>query len=168
MAERKGSELAASDTAMALRSDREIVITRTFNGAARAVFDAWTRPDLVKRWWAPKSHRVEIVDCQADVRAGGAYRYLLRKDGTEFGFSGTYTEVTRPTRLVYTQSFEPMAGAGAVVVTVTFDEHDGRTQLVAHELYPSKAARDGALASGMEHGMRETMDQLDELVVSLR
>jgi uncharacterized protein YndB with AHSA1/START domain len=81
--------------------------------------------------------------------------------------SGEYTEVTPHSRLVYTQLFEPMREAGAVTVTVTFDERDGRTHLVAHELYPSKEARAGALASGMEHGMRETMDQLDDLVASL-
>jgi uncharacterized protein YndB with AHSA1/START domain len=155
-------------TSMELKSDREIVIARTFNGPARIVFDAWTKPELVKRWWAPKSHRVSVVVCEADVRVGGSYRYVLRRDtGDEFGFSGKYTEVTPHSRLVYTQIFEPMADAGAVIVTVTFDEQEGKTHLVAHELYPSKEARDGALASGMEHGMRETMDQLDELVASL-
>jgi uncharacterized protein YndB with AHSA1/START domain len=109
------------------------------------------------------------VGCDADVRVGGKYRYVLRRDaGDAFGFSGKYIEVTPHSRLVYTQVFEPMADAGEVIITVTFDERDGKTRLVAHELYPSQAARDAALASGMEHGMRETMDQLDELVVSLR
>jgi uncharacterized protein YndB with AHSA1/START domain len=158
-----------NQTSMNVRSDREIVIARTFNGPARIVFDAWTRPDLVKRWWAPKSHGVAVAACNADIRVGGSYRYVLRRDtGDEMAFSGTYTDVTPHSRLVYTQVFEPMAAFGAVIVTVLFEEVAGRTHLSAHELYPSKQARDGALASGMEHGMRETMDQLEELISSLR
>jgi uncharacterized protein YndB with AHSA1/START domain len=157
-----------NQTTMELESERTIVITRTFNGPARIVFDAWTRPELVKRWWAPKSLGASIASCDADVRVGGNYRYVLRLDtGDEMAFSGTYTEVTPHSRLVYTQVFEPMQDAGAVIVTVTFDERDGKTHLVAHELYPSQEVREAALASGMEHGMRETMDQLDELVASL-
>jgi uncharacterized protein YndB with AHSA1/START domain len=153
---------------MELKGNRELVIARTFSAPARIVFDAWTKPELVKRWWAPKSRHVSLVVCEADVRAGGKYRYVLRKDdGAEFAFSGEYTEVTPPARLVYTQIFEAFPGAAAII-TVTFDEQDGRTRLVAHEVYPSAKARDGALASGMEDGMRETMDQLEELVSSLR
>lgn len=111
---------------------------------------------------------VSIVGCDADVRVGGKYRYLLKLDtGDEIGFFGRYTEVAPHSRLVYTQIFEPMADAEEVVVTVTLDERDGRTHLVSHELYPSKEVRGAALESGMEHGMRETMDQLDELVAAL-
>jgi uncharacterized protein YndB with AHSA1/START domain len=165
MVARRGSDA----TSMELRSDRELVIARTFNGPAHLVFDAWTKPELVRRWWAPSSHCVSMVGCEANVRVGGAYRYVMRRDtGEEFAFSGTYTEVAPPTRLVYTQFFEPMRDAGAVVVTVTLEERDGRTRLVAHSLYPSAETRAAAVASGMEHGMRETMDQLDELVASLR
>lgn len=166
MAERGGSEPPVNDTFVEVQGDRAIVIARTFRAPAHIVFDAWTRAELVKRWWAPESRRVEIVDCQADVRPGGKYRYLLRKDGRDFAFSGTYTEVAPHTRLVYTQIFEPFPG-GEAIITVTFEEHGGKTRLVAHEVYPSKEARDGALASGMEQGMRETMNQLDQLVVSL-
>jgi uncharacterized protein YndB with AHSA1/START domain len=170
----KGDEAAAMDqTSMELRGDREIVIERTFNGPARIVFDAWTRPELVRRWWAPKTRRVSVVDCEADVRAGGYYRYVLRlASGNQFAFSGKYTEVTSPTRLVYTQIFEPTA-AGAqpgdpeVIITVTFDERDGKTHMVSRSLCPSKDVRDAIIASGMEGGMRETMDLLDELVASL-
>jgi uncharacterized protein YndB with AHSA1/START domain len=155
-------------TSMEVLSDRELVISRTFNGPARIVFDAWTQPELVKRWWAPASRCVVMVSCDADVRVGGQYRYVLRRDtGGEFAFSGTYTEIAPPSRLVYTQIFEPMAQAGEVVVSITFEERDGKTHLVSRELYPSKEVLDAALASGMEHGMRETMDQLDELVASL-
>jgi uncharacterized protein YndB with AHSA1/START domain len=147
-------------------SDREIVITRTFRAPAHIVFDAWTKPEYVKRWWAPLSRGVTMAQCDADVRPGGAYRYVLARGTDRFAFSGKYVEITRPTRIVYTQSFEPMPGEA--VVTVSFDERDGSTALVAHELYPSKEALDGALGSGMESGMRETYDQLDELVASLR
>ncbi|HYO93422.1 MAG TPA: SRPBCC family protein [Polyangiaceae bacterium] len=158
----------ANVTTMELRSDRALVISRTFNAPPRIVFDAWTRADLVKRWWAPSSHCVTIASCEADVRKGGKYRYVLRQaSGEEIGFSGEYTEVTPHSRLVYTQIFEPMADAGAVIITVTFEDHGGKTRLISHEVYPSKEAREAALGAGMEHGMRETMDQLDALVASL-
>ncbi|HEX6038538.1 SRPBCC family protein [Longimicrobium sp.] len=161
-------EAARNQTTMELRGDREIVIARTFNGPARTVFDAWTRADLVRRWWAPRSLGVSLVSCDADVRVGGGYRYVLQaREGEPFAFSGRYTEVTPSTRLVYTQVFEPMADAGEAVITVTFEEDGGRTHMVSRERYPSPQARDGAIASGMEVGMRETMDQLDELVESL-
>jgi uncharacterized protein YndB with AHSA1/START domain len=118
--------------------------------------------------------RGSVVSCDADVRVGGSYRYVLRLDtGSEFAFSGTYIEVTPHSRLVYTEIFEPTAtganpGDAEVIVTVTFDEADGKTHLVSRSLCPSKDVRDAIIASGMEHGMRETMDQLDELVASLR
>jgi uncharacterized protein YndB with AHSA1/START domain len=161
-------------TSMERTSDRELLITRTFNGPLRIVFDAWTRPELVSRWWAPKSLGVSMVSCDADVRVGGRYRYVLQPGkGDVFAFSGRYTEVTPHSRLVYTSNFEPKGveavdDVGAAIVTVTFDEQHGKTHLVARELYPSKEVLDAVLASGMEHGMRETMDQLDELVASLK
>jgi uncharacterized protein YndB with AHSA1/START domain len=174
LAQKESEAAAMNQTSMELKGDREIVIARTFNGPARIVFDAWTRPELVRRWWAPKSHRVSVVACDADIRVGGGYRYLLRLDtGNEFAFSGRYSEVTPHSRLVYTQIFEPTAagakpGDDEVIITVTFDERDGKTHLVSHSLCPSKDVRDAIIASGMEHGMRETMDQLEELVASLR
>jgi uncharacterized protein YndB with AHSA1/START domain len=168
MVEGKGTE-PASVTSMELRSGREIVIARSFDAPPRVVFDAWTRPEIVKRWWAPASHRVTVASCEADVRVGGKYRYaLLRDTGQELALSGEYTEVVPPSRLVYTQVFEPMRGAGHVVVTVTFEPRGGKTLLLAHEMYPSNQARDAAIASGMEHGMRETMEQLDAVVGELR
>lgn len=161
-------EMAMNETTMELQGDREIVITRTFNGPARIVFYAFSQPEYVRRWWAPRSHGVNVAQCEADVRTGGAYRYVLRgRKGEEMAFSGTYTEVVPNTRLVYTQVFEPMAQMGNVVVTVTFEEHDGKTDLVMHSLYPSKETRDAVIASGMEHGMRETLEQLEALVASL-
>lgn len=161
------TEQSMNVTTMELAAEREIVISRTFNGPARIVFAAWTRPELVRRWWAPRSHGVAMVSCEADVRVGGKYRYVLGREGEEMGFSGEYREVTPHSRLVYTQVFEPMQGAGEVVVTVSFEEQDGKTRMVSRELYPSREVREAALAAGMESGMRETMDQLDALVGSL-
>jgi uncharacterized protein YndB with AHSA1/START domain len=125
----------------------------------------------VKRWWAPGSRGV--AECEADVRPGGWYRYVIRLEGGhEFAFSGRYIEVTPPSRLIYTEVFEPTASGAnpdeaGIVVTVTFDELEGKTHMVSHSLCPSKEVRDQIIASGMEKGMRETMDQLDELVASL-
>jgi uncharacterized protein YndB with AHSA1/START domain len=169
MVERKSLERTGKNlTSMELQADRELVIARTFDGPARLVFEAWTKPEFVRRWWAPKSHGVALSVCEADVRVGGSYRYVLRlREGAEVGFSGEYREVAPYSRLVYTQVFEPMAEAGAVMITVQFEEHAGKTRMTSHELYPSKEAREAALSAGMEHGMRETMDQLDELVASL-
>jgi uncharacterized protein YndB with AHSA1/START domain len=147
------------------RSDRELLITRTFNSPARVLFEAWTEPALLKRWWAPCSLGVTLLACDADVRVGGTYRYVFGRDASHpVAFSGTYTEVTPYLRLAYTQVFEPMRDAGEAIVTVSFDEERGKTRLVLRELYPSKAALDGAIASGMEHGIRETMEQLERLV----
>ena len=160
-------------TTLERTSDRELVITRTFNGPARIVFDAWTKPELVKRWWAPKSLCVSIVSVDADVRVGGRYRYVLKpREHDEFAFTGTYREVTPHSRLVYTTNYEPKGAppateAEAAIVTITFAERGGKTHLVSHEMYPSKEVLDMVIASGMERGMRETMDQLDELVASL-
>ena len=175
MAASEGSEpVVANRTSMERASHREIVIERTFNGPARIVFDAWTRAELVSRWWAPDSLGVRVWSCEADVRVGGRYRYVLKsREVAVVAFSGEYREVVPHSRLVYTTAFEPTAsgpppGAEPAIVTVTFEERDGRTRLVARELYPSKEVLDGVLATGMEKGMRATMDQLDELVLELQ
>ena len=175
MAANVESETAVKNqTTMDLEGDREIVIRRAFNGPARIVFDAWTKPEYVRRWWAPSSHCVTLVSLEAEVRVGGRYRYVMRTSpGNEMAFSGLYKEVTPPSKVIYTEVFEPTA-AGAdpneegVIVTVTFDEIDGKTYVVSRSVCPSKEVRDAIIASGMEHGMREAMDQLDELVASLR
>ena len=157
-----------NETMLELEGDREIVMSRTFNAPARIVFDAWTKPELVMQWWAPKSHDVRMVRCDADVRVGGTYRYVIQKSGgPEIAFSGVYSEVTPPTRLRYTQIFEPMRETGEVIVTITFAEQGGKTHLVSRSLCPSKQVRDGMLASGMEHGARETFEQLETLLASL-
>jgi uncharacterized protein YndB with AHSA1/START domain len=150
-------------------SDRELVVTRTLDAPARIVFEAWTKPEYLKRWWAPKSLGVYLFSCEADARVGGNFRFVFGRDAREaMAFSGTYTEVTPYSRVVSTQIFEPMRSAGEAIVTATFDEQGSRTRFVLHLLYPSKESLEGAIASGMERGMRETYDQLEELVAALR
>jgi|ERR1700722_9695480 len=147
------------------KSERELVVTRTFNGPARIVFEAWTKPELLKRWWAPKSFGVSFLSCEADVRAGGTYRFVFGHATSEqpMAFFGRYLEVTPHSRLVWTND-ESDDGA---VTTLTFEEKDGKTMIVMHDLYPSKEALDGAIASGSTGGMGETFEQLDELLVTL-
>ena len=164
---RTQSEPAAmkNRTTVERKSDRELVTKRTFNGPARIVFEAWTRPELFKRWWAPKSMGMSILSCEMDVRVGGKYRLVFKHEAPEgMAFFGTYLEVTPPLRLVWTNE---EGGEGGPVTTVTFEETGGKTLLVMHELYPSKEALDGAMASGEKGGMHETFEQLDELVVTL-
>jgi uncharacterized protein YndB with AHSA1/START domain len=155
-------------------SDRELVMSRTFRASADIVYDAFTKPEYVRRWWAPATRGVTIAECVADLRPGGKYRYVLAHGERErFAFFGKYVELTHPTRLVYTQTFDPSGGCEApdeafAVVTVSFEEKAGSTLFRSHELYPSKEVLDGALSVGMEDGARETFDQLDELVASLQ
>jgi uncharacterized protein YndB with AHSA1/START domain len=148
-------------TTVERKSERELVVTRTFNGPARIVFEAWTKPELFKRWWAPKSMGMSLLSCEMDVRVGGKYRLEFEPDA--MAFFGTYLEVTPHSRLVWTNE---EGGEGGSVTTVTFDEKGGRTLLVVHELYPSKAALDAA-GTGAADAMVETFAQLDELLVTL-
>jgi uncharacterized protein YndB with AHSA1/START domain len=165
---RTSENAVANETTVERTSDRELVVTRTFNGPAHIVFDAWTRPELLKRWWAPRSFGVSLFECESDLREGGRYRYAFGRDPSNPEvFSGRYLEVKPPSRLVLTQLYERIPDAGEAVVTATFEESRGRTLLTLHQLFPSKEALEGALASGMEGGMRVTLDQLDELVASL-
>ena len=152
-------------TTVERKSERELVIARTFNGPARIVFEAWTRPELLKRWWAPKSTGLSLLSCEADVRVGGRYRFEFGHEGSKpLAFFGRYIEVIPHSRLVWTND---EGGDGGAVTTVTFEEIDGKTLLVMRDLYPSKEALDGALASGSAGGMDETFEQLDELLVTL-
>ena len=149
------------------KSERELIVTRIFNGPARIVFEAWTKPELLKLWWAPKSTGVSLLSCEADVRVGGSYRFEFGHETSKpMAFFGRYIEVIPHSRLVWTND-ESDDGA---VTTVTFEEKGGKTLLVMHELYPSKEALDGAIAGmehGMEGGMGETFAQLDELLITL-
>jgi uncharacterized protein YndB with AHSA1/START domain len=146
-------------------SDRELVTTRTFDGPARIVFEAWTKPELIMRWWAPESFGISFLSCEADVRTGGSYRFVFGHAASEqpMAFFGKYLEVTPPSRLVWTNE-EDEDGA---VTTVTFEEKDGKTLVVLHELYPSKEALDGAIASGSTGGWPEQFEQLDDLLTTL-
>ena len=147
------------------KSERELVVTRTVNGPARIVFEAWTKPELFKQWWVPKSFGMSLLSFDADVRAGGKYRLVFRHgDSAPMAFFGRYLEVTPHSRLVWTNE---EGDGGEVVTTVTFEERGGRTLLVVHDLYPSKEALDAAIASGSTSGMPEQLDQLDELLVTL-
>ena len=160
---RRESEPAKNRTTVERKSERELVVTRTFNGPARIVFEAWTKPELLKRWWVPKSAGMSLLSCEMDVRVGGRYRLEFGHDAaTSMAFFGKYIEVTPHSRLVWTNE---ESGDGAVT-TVTFEEKGGKTLLVLHELYPSKEALDDAIA-GMEGGMPEQFEQLDELLVTL-
>jgi uncharacterized protein YndB with AHSA1/START domain len=148
------------------KSERELVVTRTFNGPARIVFEAWTQPELLKRWWAPKMFGVAFLSCEADVRVGGKYRFVFSHPASPqpMEFFGKYLEVIPYSRLVWTNE---EGGEGGQVTTVTFEEKGGKTLLVMRDLYPSKEALDEAIASGSTGGMSETFEQLDELLVTL-
>jgi uncharacterized protein YndB with AHSA1/START domain len=147
-------------------SERELVVTRTFNAVPRIVFEAWTTPALLKRWWVPKSIDMSMIECDADVRAGGSYRFVfvMGKDTSNpMAFFGKYLEVTPHSRLVWTNEEGGEAGS---VTTVTFEEKDGKTLLVLRDVYPSKEALDAAIASGSTSGFEEQFGQLDELLAS--
>lgn len=149
-------------------SDRELMIRRVFQARPRTVFDAMTKPELLRRWWAPKALGVELFDVESDARVGGRYRFVFGRPGAPpMAFSGVYKEVVPGERLVYTQLFEPMPDTGDGLISATFQKHAAGTLFVSHELYPSKEVLDGALASGMERGMRETLEQLAILVREL-
>jgi uncharacterized protein YndB with AHSA1/START domain len=144
-------------------SEREMVVTRTVNGPARLVYEAWTTPALIQRWWMPKSYGIAFVSCEANVRTGGTYRFVFRHPAAEepMAFFGRYLEVIPPSRLVWTND---EGGEAGQVTTVTFDERGGTTVIVVHELYPSKDALDAALASGSTGWPDEQFEQLDELL----
>jgi uncharacterized protein YndB with AHSA1/START domain len=153
-----------SPTAVERKSERELVVTRTFAAPARIVFEAWTKPELFKRWWVPKSSGVSLLSYEAEVRAGGRYRLVFGHGGSTMEVFGKYLEVTPHSRLVWSNEEGDDGGA---VTTVTFEEKSGKTLLVVHDLYPSKETLDGAIASGATAGMPETLEQLDELLVTL-
>jgi len=146
-------------TTVERKSDREVVVTRMFDAPARLVFEAWSKPDLFKQWWVPKSMGMTLQSCEMDVRTGGRYR-LNFGDGMDF--FGRYIEVTPPSRIVWTNE---EGGENSSVTTVTFEENDRQTLLVLSELYPSKEAFDAA--GGAAEATVETFAQLDELLMTL-
>ena len=149
-----------NNTTVERESDREVVVTRTFDAPARIVFEAWTRPELFRRWWLPKSLGMSLRSCEMDVRVGGRYRLEFEPDG--MAFFGTYLEVAPHSRLVWTNE---EGGEGGPVTTVTFEDKGGKTLLVLRELYSSKEALDAA-GTGSADAMVETFAQLDELLIT--
>jgi len=147
------------------KSDRELVVTRTIDAPPHIVFEAWTKAELFQRWWVPKSFGLTLLSCELDVRVGGGYRLVFRHPAAPEGmaFHGRYLEVTPPSRLVWTNE---EAGGNGQVTTITFEERDGQTLLVAHDLYPSKEALDEDIRSGSTSWNDETFSQLDELLGS--
>jgi len=151
-------------TTVERKSERELVVMRTFNAPARIVFEAWTKPELFKQWWLPKSMGMVLHSCEMDARTGGRYRLVIGHDASNSAeFFGRYIEVTPHSRLVWTND---EAGDSGPVTTVTFEEKAGKTLLILHELYPSKEALDAA-GTGAADAMNETFEQLDELLVTL-
>lgn len=152
-------------TTVERKSERELVITRTLNGPARIVFEAWTKPELLKRWWTPKSLGISFLSCEADVRTGGTYRFVFGHPAFDqpMAFFGTYVEVTPYSRIVWTNEESP----DGALSTVTFEETGGRTLLVLHELYPSKQALDDAIANGSPSAAPEQFEALDEVLATL-
>jgi uncharacterized protein YndB with AHSA1/START domain len=148
------------------KSDRELVVTRTFNGPARLVFEAWTKAELFQRWWVPRSFGLTLLSCEIDARVGGTYKLVFKHPAAPapMEFHGQYLEVRPHSRLVWTNE---EAGEAGAVTTVTFEEKDGKTLLEMRDLYPSKETLDAAIASGSTSGASETFEQLAELLSAL-
>ena len=169
MDEKRESELTPmkNPTTVERKSERELVVTRTFNGPARIVFEAWTKPELLKRWWAPKSFGISFLSCEADVRTGGTYRFVFSHPASAqpVAFFGRCIEVTPHSRIVWTNE----ESSDGPLSTVTFEEKGDQTLLVLHELYPSKQALDEAIASGSSatSGAGEQFEELDIVLATL-
>jgi uncharacterized protein YndB with AHSA1/START domain len=146
------------------RSDRELIVTHTFDAPARVVFQAWSRPELFQRWWIPKATGMTVVACEMDVRTGGSYRLEITPPGSDqpMAFFGKYLEVVPDARIVWTNEEED----GGAVTTVTFEEKNGKTQLTLTEHWPTSQALEDALA-GSATALPEQFAQLDELLVTL-
>ncbi|MDX2055056.1 MAG: SRPBCC domain-containing protein [Polyangiaceae bacterium] len=151
-----------SQTSVTRKSDREIVVSRTIDAAPRIVFEAWTKAELFKRWWVPKSFPISLLSCEMDVRVGGKYSLVFGAEPQPIEFFGKYLEVVPCSRLVWTN--EEGGEEAAAITTVTFEERDGKTLLTMSDLHPSKEALD---ASGATDATAEVWDQLEELVVTL-
>lgn len=162
MAAGNGSD--SQRTTVKKTSDREVVVTRTFDAPARLIFEAWSNPDLFRKWWVPRSMGMTLRSCDMDVRTGGKYRLVFGEDAANtFAFFGTYLEVVPNERIVWTNEEGGDAGS---VTTVTLEEQDGRTRLVLSELYPTKEALDEA-GTGAQDALHETFAQLDEVLAEM-
>ncbi|MBS0486268.1 MAG: SRPBCC family protein [Proteobacteria bacterium] len=158
---KEGSPAATNRTAVVRKSDRELLVTRTFDAPTHIVFEAWSKPELFQRWWIPKSAGMSLVSCDMDIRTGGTYRLVFRHPAFDqpMAFFGTYQEVTPHKRIVWTNEESDQGAA----TTVTFEERAGKTLVTLHELYPTTAALEEALAGSAE-GLPEQFAQLDELL----
>lgn len=144
-----------------LPSDREILLTRVFDAPRQMVFDAFSKPELLKRWFGPCGH--SLTTCEVDFRVGGGFRFVLEDpNGQKMGMRGTYKEIAAPERTVHLESFDDYPGESQV--TAVFTEENGKTTLNATVLYPSKEVRDIVIQMGMEHGAAESYDKLAELL----
>ncbi len=162
MVARKESE--PQRTMVQKKSEREVVVTRTFDAPARLVFEAWSKPELFKKWWVPRSMGMTLRSCEMDVCTGGKYRLVFGDDlANPMAFFGNYLEVVANKRIVWTNEESGDAGS---VTTVTFEERDGKTLLVMSELYPTKEAL-AAAGTGAQEATHETFGQLDELLAEL-
>ena len=157
------TESGKNATTVKMSSDREVVVTRTFDSPARLVFEAWSTPELFRRWWVPRSLGATLSSCELDVRTGGTYRLVFGEDPDTMEFFGRYLEVVPDSRIVWTNDED---GDSASVTTVTLEERDGKTHLVLSELYPSKEAFDAA-GTGAQDALSETFEQLDGVLTSL-
>ena len=145
-------------------SEREVVVTRTFDAPARLVFEAWSKPELFRKWWGPRSMGMTLRSCEMDVRTGGKYRLVFGDDpANTMAFFGSYLDVVPNKRIVWTNEESGDAGS---VTTVTLEERDGRTLLVLSERYPTKEALDEA-GTGAQDALQETFGQLEELLAEL-
>jgi len=151
-------------TTVQKKSEREVVVIRTFDASARLVFEAWSKPELFKKWWVPRSMGMTLRSCEMDVRTGGKYRLVFGDDpANTMAFFGSYLDVVPDQRIVWTNEESGDAGS---VTTVIFEERDGKTLLIMSELYPTKEALDAA-GTGAQDAMHETFGQLDELLAEL-
>jgi uncharacterized protein YndB with AHSA1/START domain len=154
---------------VAAKGDLEIVMTRVFDAPRPLVFEAWTKPELIRRWLlGPDGWSMPI--CEVDLRPGGAYRMVWRKDfgGKVMTSRGTYREVTRPERIVATETFDDPWYQGESLVTTEFADQKGKTSVTMTMKYASKEARDGVLKSGMDSGVAVSYDRLEALLASKR
>lgn len=149
---------------LTLPSDREIVMKRAFNAPARTLFEVWTKPEHVRKWYAVRGTTMTV--CEVDLRVGGAWRWVLTRNGMEIAFSGVFREIDPPRRLQRTEVFEAFPGAESLG-TLNFDEEDGQTMVTINLLFKTKQDRDTCLQSGMELGVKECFQKIDELVASL-
>jgi uncharacterized protein YndB with AHSA1/START domain len=149
---------------VAPRGAREIVITREFDATRSRVFDAWTKPEILERWFGPRGW--SLVRCEIDLKVGGSYRFVIRRaNGTEIAMQGVYREIVPPSRFVHTQAFDLVDFPGELLVATDLREERGRTVMTSTVLYPSRELRDGDIRP-TEHGATESYEKLDEYFAS--